>query len=292
MKSVGILLASLLAAGGAFSAGQAAEVLRLNFDGAPVTDADVYTASPGDNVAAASLIQSYPWPGGATQPELLGHSITDSPPAGGFQGGNALRLNTNTAETRKGLAVLLEDPVEGAFTIEGIFYQETLLSGDARMEFEIQVWLQTWFIGDNQALLELRTFGPNAVGLPENSVDLATYDAPGGTEVRSTTPVGGAPDPASWHHVAIVYDGVDTVTVYVNDTDDPGNATILLSHTENWAAPKNLGNLIIGAWANDAGTARDFIGYVDAISISDEALDPADFVLLQEDTSVQDWLLL
>ena len=290
MKPTAILLASLIVAGG-YSAANAEEVLRLNFDGDAVTDADVYTPGPGDNVAAASLIQSYPWPGGVTQPELLGHSVSDDPPPGGFQGGNALVLNTAAAEARKGLYVVLEDPIAGPFTIEGIFYQETLISADARMEFEIQVWLQGWFLGETEALFELRTFGPNAVGLPENVVDIATYDSPGGAEVRSTTPVDGAPDTEAWHHVAIVYDGVDTVTVYVNDTDDPANAQVLLTHTENWAEPKGLGNLVIGAWANDAGSARDFIGYIDAISISSEALDPADFALLQEDTGVDDWMM-
>ncbi len=290
MRTIGVILASLVAAGACYSAANAEEVIRLNFDGDPVTDADVYTPGPGDIVDAASIIRSYPWPDGVTQPALLGLSITDEPPAGGFQGGNALRLNTQSAEARKGLFVVLEDPIVGPFTVEGIFYQETTAAADERMEYNILVWLQAWFIADTEARFELRTFGPNTLGLPVDALDFVTSD-PDGTESSTTTGPGGNPPIETWHHVAIVYDGDDTVTVWVNDTDDPGEAQVITTHTENWGEPKGLGNLIIGAWANDAGSARDFIGYIDAISISSEALEPEDFALLQDDTAVEDWLL-
>jgi hypothetical protein len=209
-----------------------------------------------------------------------------APGFGGWQGGNFMEVNTG-AQQRQGVFMVLNDVIATSWTAECIFRMDSLNPDFA--EYKIQDIMQAWFIGGSNTRFEIRHFGDqNGIGLGNNVFNLTDSNASGGGEVSASSAENLAVA-GEWNHLAVTYDGsTNTMSAYLNKALTP-IAQITPGH--NLSTPQ-LGNIILGAWANDAGSARDLAGSMDAFVLSTPALTPDQFLLPMPAASVNDWTLM
>jgi|GEM_PF-2769759 len=204
-----------------------------------------------------------------------------TPVAEGPEGGNALFSNSHAADsTREGYWIQLNSAISGSFTLEVFFYLDELDSDYT--EYKMQNIISSFWMSDNKAL-ELRYFGPSTTltGM-EDTIQMMTSD--GGTvdPEHNVTSSAGVISADTWYYAAVVYDhNLSEASFYLADASDPENITpgLVGSADPNWGSFA-IQWLCLAAWPNPAGMCRDMAGYIDAFGISFEALEPANFVLL------------
>lgn len=269
-----VLCAVTLVAGGTFGA----EVLRLNFDEAPVEMVEIpYTGGPTDIISAGITIDLDDITNGRPQNHPSGYIDVSAPAiatpdAPGPQGGNVLQLDQEDSENPQGegLFVIGLPGLTGAWTVEAIF--RTMDPLFAPTEYNIQNIIGTENAAADVPKFEARIFGDglNGLGIPATG-QIQSGDLSGGPAFD-----GPSLEANVWYHLAMVYDGAGTLTGYLDET-------AFGSSNVNYSG-MSLSMIGIGYYMSDNDTPNESIrglfGDIDAVSISDQALAPGQFRLL------------
>jgi hypothetical protein len=232
---------------------------------------------PGDILTSATYFQRA-WPAGVTQPQLIAPDIV-TPPAGGFDGGNALKSNSDdSGKTRQGYYVEINPPITGDFTAEVVFRLFDL--NPTYCEHKMQNILSTWWCSgstpDNSNMhWELRFFGSEGDLGMNNNIQVMTNNP----AEHNITSGPNALTVDTWYHAGVVYDdSANLVTLYLNGSV-VGTANPSWTTTSPGGHAHKMACIVLAAWPNDAGTCRDIAGFIDAFALSNEVLAPGSFVL-------------
>jgi len=258
MKRSLILGAALVALGG-LSAVQAAEVLRITFDNAPLGTAPVpYAGYSGDTLGGASVNTSDPT--GPSDPDLASAGAIVATPAlaGSPQGGRALQVAGSN-----GYYIALPSGLS-SYTIEAVIAFSTFPGGSAELGITNIFSDLPNFPSFNENW-EVRSLGTLIGGDPPNSYYLmhdSSSAVPGDTNVLTSPAF--QPVTNRWYDFALTYDaGTDSLRLYIDGVQRVSVNPGFGSDTVN--------DFTVAYWPNDANTNRDLVGYVDAIRVADTA---------------------
>ncbi len=254
-------------------------------------DLDVYLpGGPGDILGNVDYFQRS-WdpvgPTGGWQTNQFKPPDIDLLLPPGPEGGNALWGNSNDSlRTREGYWIQLNPAITGSFTAEVFFKLDNL--NPAHCEYKIQNIISTFWMSGNKAF-ELRFFG-NAGGLgsiSDNKIQVMTNSGTGENNITSDS---NAITAGVWYYAAVVYNhDANQVSFYLKQANDPGAPTLIGTTAPGWGT-FTMRWLCLAAWPNPAGSCRDICGHIDAFALTQAALTPSEFFLLNK-LSVGNWML-
>jgi len=275
----------------------AALVLRLNFDSAPVVKAENYTLGAQDTPSTVTVHFTRTPPGSARdygdmQPEgthTLHFPSIVTPTTPGFQGGNAFFTCLGSAlDSQQHVGYYIDKgyafSMSGDFTAESIFMVEKIGTPTDTVvdsEYSLQDFFGTAMIDNSGANWEIRVW-PNGIIGGDGKIQLALNGNGGLGETDINGPI---ITPHQWYHCAFVYTaGTNTAEFFVDGTS---KGTI----NPNWGGSSVMNDWWIGAWPSN-GASRGMAGWIDAIAISNTALTPTHFNLPRLGyASVETWNL-